>query len=45
MDSNYMWFVVAFGLLVAERFVDSFGELARTNNTLIVPANLADCRA
>ena len=32
----------AVNLKVAERFVDSFGELAKTNNTLIVPANLAD---
>lgn len=29
-------------LKVAERFVDAFGSLAKTGNTLIVPANLAD---
>jgi regulator of protease activity HflC (stomatin/prohibitin superfamily) len=29
-------------LRVAEHYVDAFGELARTNNTLIVPANFAD---
>ncbi len=29
-------------LKVAERFVDAFGNLAKTNNTLIVPANLGD---
>ena len=27
---------------VAERYVDAFSELAKTNNTLIVPANLGD---
>ena len=32
----------AVNLKVAERFVDAFGQLARTGNTLIVPANLAD---
>lgn len=29
-------------LKVAERFVDAFGYLAKTGNTLIVPANLTD---
>lgn len=29
-------------LKVAERFVDAFGQLAKTNNTMIVPANLGD---
>jgi regulator of protease activity HflC (stomatin/prohibitin superfamily) len=32
----------AVNLRVAERYVDAFGNLAKTNNTLIVPANLAD---
>jgi regulator of protease activity HflC (stomatin/prohibitin superfamily) len=32
----------AVNLKVAERYVDAFGNLAKTNNTLIVPANLAD---
>jgi regulator of protease activity HflC (stomatin/prohibitin superfamily) len=32
----------AVNLKVAERFVDAFGKLAKENNTLIVPANLAD---
>ena len=32
----------AVNLRVAERYVDAFAGLARTNNTLIVPANLAD---
>ena len=32
----------AVNLKVAEQYVDAFGELARTNNTLIVPANLGD---
>lgn len=32
----------AVNLQVAERYVDAFGNLAKTNNTLIVPANLAD---
>ena len=32
----------AVNLKVAERYVDAFSGLARTNNTLIVPANLAD---
>jgi hypothetical protein len=32
----------AVNLRVAERYVDAFAHLARTNNTLIVPANLAD---
>jgi regulator of protease activity HflC (stomatin/prohibitin superfamily) len=32
----------AVNLKVAERFVDSFALLAKTNNTMIVPANLGD---
>jgi regulator of protease activity HflC (stomatin/prohibitin superfamily) len=32
----------AVNLKVAERYVDAFSDLAKTNNTLIVPANLAD---
>ena len=32
----------AVNLKVAERYVDAFGNLARTNNTLIVPANVSD---
>lgn len=32
----------AVNLKVAERYVDAFGGLAKTNNTLIVPANLGD---
>ena len=32
----------AVNLKVAERYVDAFSHLAKTNNTLIVPANLAD---
>jgi regulator of protease activity HflC (stomatin/prohibitin superfamily) len=32
----------AMNLKVAEQYVDAFRELARTNNTLIVPANLGD---
>src|SRR5678815_5577258 len=32
----------AVNLRVADRFVDAFGNLAKTNNTLIVPSNLAD---
>ena len=32
----------ATNLRVAERYVDAFAQLARTNNTLIVPANLAE---
>ena len=32
----------AVNLKVAEQYVDAFRELARTNNTLIVPANLGD---
>ena len=32
----------AVNLRVADRYVDAFGNLAKTNNTLIVPANLAD---
>ena len=32
----------AVNLRVAERYVDAFSGLAKTNNTLIVPANLAD---
>jgi len=32
----------AVNLKVAEQYVDAFGKLAKTGNTLIVPANLAD---
>jgi regulator of protease activity HflC (stomatin/prohibitin superfamily) len=32
----------AVNLKVAERYVDAFGNLAKTNNALIIPANLAD---
>ena len=32
----------AVNLKVAEHYVDAFAELAKTNNTLIVPANLGD---
>jgi regulator of protease activity HflC (stomatin/prohibitin superfamily) len=32
----------AVNLKVAERYVQAFEELARTNNTLIIPANMAD---
>ncbi len=32
----------AVNLKVAEKYVDAFGNLARTNNTLIVPSNMAD---
>jgi len=32
----------AMQLRVAEQYIDEFGNLARTGNTLVVPANLAD---
>jgi len=32
----------AVNLKVAEQYVSAFGQLARTNNTMILPANLAD---
>jgi regulator of protease activity HflC (stomatin/prohibitin superfamily) len=32
----------AVNLRVAERYVDAFAELARTNNTLIIPSNFGD---
>ncbi len=32
----------AVNLKVAEKFVDAFAQLAKTNNTMIVPANLGD---
>ncbi|HEY5971092.1 MAG TPA: stomatin-like protein [Pseudoxanthomonas sp.] len=32
----------AVGLKVAEQYVDAFAHLAKTNNTLIVPANMSD---
>ena len=32
----------AVNLKVAERYVDAFGNLAKTNNSLIIPANLSD---
>ena len=34
--------IEAVNLKVAERYVDAFSGLAKTNNTLIVPANLGD---
>jgi regulator of protease activity HflC (stomatin/prohibitin superfamily) len=34
--------IEAVNLKVAERYVDAFSGLARTNNTLIVPANMGD---
>jgi regulator of protease activity HflC (stomatin/prohibitin superfamily) len=34
--------IEAVNLKVAERYVDAFGGLAKTNNTLIVPANMGD---
>ncbi|MCS6766992.1 MAG: paraslipin [Candidatus Protistobacter heckmanni] len=34
--------IEAVNLKVAERYVDAFGNVAKTNNTLILPANLAD---
>jgi regulator of protease activity HflC (stomatin/prohibitin superfamily) len=34
--------VHAVNLKVAERYVDAFGQMAKTNNTMIVPANLGD---
>ena len=30
----------AVNLKVAEQYIDAFGNLAQTNNTLIVPANV-----
>jgi len=32
----------AVNLKVAEQYVDAFAKLAKTNNTLIMPANVAD---
>ncbi|NLT22234.1 MAG: paraslipin [Syntrophorhabdus sp.] len=32
----------AVNLRIAEQYINEFGKLARTNNTLILPANLAD---
>ncbi len=32
----------AVNLKVAEKYVDAFGNIAKTNNTLIVPSNMAD---
>jgi regulator of protease activity HflC (stomatin/prohibitin superfamily) len=32
----------AVNLKVAEKYIDAFGQLARTNNTMILPANLTD---
>jgi len=32
----------AINLKIAEKYVEAFGEVAKTNNTLILPANLAD---
>lgn len=34
--------IEAVNLKVAERYVDAFGNVAKTNNTLILPANQAD---
>ena len=34
--------MTAVNLQVAEKYVDAFAQLARTNNTLIVPGNLSD---
>ena len=32
----------AVNLKVAERYVEAFGNLAKTNNSIIIPANLSD---
>ena len=32
----------AINLKVAEQYIDAFSNLAKTNNTLIVPSNLSD---
>lgn len=32
----------AVNLQVAEKYVEAFSQLARTNNTLIVPGNMGD---
>jgi regulator of protease activity HflC (stomatin/prohibitin superfamily) len=32
----------AANLKVAEKYIEAFGELARTTNTLIIPSNLSD---
>ena len=32
-------------LKVAQNYIDKFGELARTSNTMILPANVADAAA
>jgi ribosomal protein L18E len=32
----------AVNLRVAEQYINAFGHLAKTNNTLIVPANVSD---
>ena len=34
--------MTAVNLQVAEKYISAFNDLARTNNTLIVPANLGD---
>ena len=34
--------MTAVNLQVAEKYVEAFQQLARTNNTLIVPANMGD---
>ncbi|MCI6796343.1 MAG: SPFH/Band 7/PHB domain protein [Succinatimonas sp.] len=34
--------ITAVNLKVAERYIDAFSNLAKTNNTLIVPGNLSD---
>lgn len=33
---------MAANLQVAEQYINAFGNLARTNNTIILPANVAD---
>jgi len=32
----------AVSLRIAEQYIHEFGKLAKTNNTMIVPSNLAD---
>ena len=32
----------AMQLRIAEQYIDEFGQLAKTGNTFVVPANLAD---
>ena len=35
----------AMQLRIAEKYVEEFGQLAKTSNTLVVPANLTDLSA